>query len=294
MVGPERRCGNGYLFARIGRSRDDVAGRSGAYLARCVECGDQPLFCYNPADRPSSAVDVVNALETSLVADAPKQPRRRSFWASVGAVVIFLSLAAVLSRSLVRKDVPRHPAAADRIVVLPPRVDDTTLTLFADGLTDAIRAGLSQYGGADGVLGVLPASEVRRGQVDAPSIARDKFGARYAVETALQSQGDKLRLTMAVIDTRSMAPKESSFVDGTRSNALAFQDSALERLAGMLNAGVQPKYASELNRMNSLNPGAYEFYLQAKGYLKRNDRPGDIDAAIGVAQKALDRDPKNA
>ena len=42
--------------------------------------------------------------------------------------------------------------------------------------------------------------------------------------------------------------------------------------------------------MIPLNPGAYEFYLQAKGYLKRNDLPGNIDSAIQVAHAALRQD----
>ena len=174
---------------------------------------------------------------------SPSRPKRGRRWAWLGLAFAAVSLGVVLSRFPTREEIQ---PAGERIAVLPFRVDNADLTLFADGLTDAITSRLAQYGGSDHPLPVLPASELRRGQIDAPSVARAKFGVRYAVESAIQSQDDRLRLTMTIIDTATMQQKESALLEGVRKNALALQDEAVMRLATMLNAGVQPKYAGEL------------------------------------------------
>ena len=41
-------------------------------------------------------------------------------------------------------------------------------------------------------------------------------------------------------------------------------------------------------------PGAYDFYLQALGYLQDYDRPENIDTAIGMFRHVLEMDPNNA
>src|SRR5204863_4713499 len=41
-------------------------------------------------------------------------------------------------------------------------------------------------------------------------------------------------------------------------------------------------------------PGAYDFYLQALGYLQDFDRPEDIDTAIGMFRHVLEIDPNYA
>ena len=97
-----------------------------------------------------------------------------------------------------------------------------------------------------------------------------------------------------VIDAVELRQKESAFVDGVRANALALQDAAVIQLVNMLNVEIQPKHARELNRLRTLDPGDYDFYLQAKGYLKRSDQLSNIEYAIVVLDKALRLDPDYA
>ena len=77
------------------------------------------------------------------------------------------------------------------------------------------------------------------------------------VEASLHTAGDRVRLTLNVIDAVELRQKESAFVDGVRGNALALQDAAVVQLVNMLDVEIQPKHARDLNRLNPLVPGAY-------------------------------------
>jgi tetratricopeptide (TPR) repeat protein len=58
----------------------------------------------------------------------------------------------------------------------------------------------------------------------------------------------------------------------------------------MLKVRVKPEAHRALAVGLPANPGAYEFYIQGRGYLQRYDLIENLDSAIDVFQQALDRD----
>ena len=247
----------------------------------------------DPKARPQSVPDVVQALEGRRFPGS-RTARARHWPSAIAALCIAVALLFAFFRyPITREDSP--PAAVEhRVALLPVRVDHPVLSMFAEGLTDAITTRLAQYEPHSGRLFIVPASELRRERVQSASTAKAKFGVRYAIEASLQAQDDRVRLAINVIDTATLHHKESTFIDGSVKRALELQDAAVVKLANMLDMRVQPKHAGELNAASPLNPGAYEFYLQAKGYLKRNDRLQDVESAISVLHNALELDPEYA
>ncbi|MCC6586065.1 MAG: tetratricopeptide repeat protein [Bryobacterales bacterium] len=248
-----------------------------------------------PDARPASPADAISALDmpSSNPGMVPSQ-RRSRLWAV--AVALFLVLCAALlfwiSRLSVRD--PGPAGATTSVAVLAFRAGEPDLQIFADGLMDVIAQRLAQYEDANRALLVAPASEVRRANVVSATDARTKLGANLVVEGTLHAQQDRLRLTMSVIDTSTMRQVNSAIVEGKRSMALSVQDEAVLKLVRALDLRVRPDLAADLNRVNPLSPGAYEFFLQAKGYLQRNDRLTDIDSAIELLNRAISLDPSNA
>ncbi|MBI3678986.1 MAG: tetratricopeptide repeat protein [Acidobacteria bacterium] len=165
------------------------------------------------------------------------------------------------------------------------------LRVFADGLMDTITRRLSQYEGPESSLLVVPASEVRQQDARSARDAAKKFGATAVVEGSLQGQGDRVRLLLTLVDTREMRQKETMIVEEKRANALALQDAAVSKLANALSLRVQPRHARDLS---PVAPGAYEFYLQARGYLQRSDKLANIENAIGLFRRALEMDERYA
>ena len=148
------------------------------------------------------------------------------------------------------------------VAVLPFSVpgDNPELRAFADGLMESLTSGLSQYEGLNKNLLVVPASEVRRRQVATAADALSKFNANYVVKSTLETQGERVRLQLVLIDTEQMRQLETARVEESRSKALNLQDGALARLGNLLDLAVRPEHASD---QPSLAPGAHEFYLQA-------------------------------
>ncbi|MGH9718925.1 MAG: tetratricopeptide repeat protein, partial [Bryobacteraceae bacterium] len=168
------------------------------------------------------------------------------------------------------------------------------LRVFAAGLMETITGRLSQFEDSKSPLLVVPASEVRSQDAKTAADAKNKFRVTSVVEGTVQGQGDRIRLTLTLINADEMRQVETIVLDDQRSNVLRLQDAAVTRLANVLNVRLQPKYAREQQEMSPIAPGAYEFYLQARGYLQRSDQLQSIESAITLLKRALELDPKYA
>ncbi len=256
-------------------------------ILRCLE--------REPSRRAASAAAVIEEIAGSGPGPGPFS-RRTSLLVAAGIFLAVLAAFFVGLRLTGRGDDPASKTA-QRVALLPLTVisDEPELRIFALGLMDTITGRLSQYdaNGTEPLL-VVPASEVRAQGAVTASDARAKFGATTAVEGSLQSQGDRVRLQLTLIDTQKKVQLETVSLEEPRGNALRLQDLAVVRLANALNAQLQARYASEQDEMSPIEPGAYEYYLQARGYLQRSDQKQSIESAVQLLNKALSLDPKFA
>lgn len=264
-----------------------VPGLPAAWESTILRC-----LAREAADRPGSTSEVIGLLSgeisTPVAGTAPAKLPRWLPWAAVFSLLL-VALFVLLPRLSWR---PEQTAANQHVVVLPFKVlgDDPALRVFADGLMESLTSRISQYEGPNARLLVVPASEVRLQGARSASDARTKFGAGTAVEGSLQSQGDRVRLLLTLIDVKQMRQSGSVVVEERRVNAVSLQDAAVTRLANALNLSVQPRLARELAEVSPVAPGAHEFYLQARGYLQRTDQLSSIESAITLARRALELD----
>ena len=254
-------------------------------ILRCLEA--------DPAHRPQASGEVVAALEgRATLPEAPPRskaaPRRTARWAAVGAAAIFLALSPWFSR------LPFSEGGRElRVAVLPFSVVDGDRG-FADGLMDTISKRLAQFESGTKKLDVMAPSAVFGAQVAGAMDARTKFGVNYAIEGDLRTQGDRLRLTFSLVDAVNGGQLRSSFVDGSLSNVMGFEDDAVMKLATLLELRVQPAHVGSYRAVGNRAPGAYKFYVQALGYLQRSDQIESLDLAIRLFQRALEEDSASA
>jgi tetratricopeptide (TPR) repeat protein/TolB-like protein len=249
-----------------------------------------------PEDRPQSAAEVAASLSD------PRPPRRKRYWARrnwmlAGALAVLLAGIPIGMRIAgLREAHDGLSSQTQHLAVLPLKVlgDDAALRVFAQGLAETITSRMSQFENRKAPLLVVPASEVRSQGATTAGEARQKFGVGEAVEGTLESEGDRLRLLLTLIDTATMRQVETIELHDQRGNSWRLQDSAVTRLANTLNVRLQPKYAREQQEMNQIAPGAYEYYLQARGYLQRNDQVQSRASAIALLNRAIELDPKFA
>ncbi len=211
-----------------------------------------------------------------------------------GLVVLLVPLFA-LWRSPLRQTI-FPPAGAPHVAVLPITAvgGDPELQVFADGLMEAVTMRLSQFERSDQQLLVVSPAEVRRREVASPAEALAMFGANYAVEGSLQSQGDRVRLVLTLVDTREMHLLDTTVIEERRSNSLNLQDGAVAKLATLLNLSVSPEHVQEYAEISPAAPGAHEYFLQGRGYLQRNDQLDQVESAITLFQRAIEMDDSYA
>jgi eukaryotic-like serine/threonine-protein kinase len=162
-------------------------------------------------------------------------------------------------------------------------------TALADGLMDSLAGRLSNLDVGNQSLWVVPNSEVRRRNINDPGDALKELGANLVVKGSVQRNGNIIRLTVNLIDTKNLRQVGSADVQDRGGDLSTLEDEAVSRLAQLMHIKVTAEMLK--NTGGSLNPAAYEDYLTALGYSQRFDKPGNLDLAIASLQKAIQTDP---
>jgi serine/threonine-protein kinase len=160
---------------------------------------------------------------------------------------------------------------------------------LTDGLMDSLAGRLSNLDVGNQSLWVVPNSEVRRRNIGDPGDALKQLGANLVVKGSVQRDGQDIRLTVNLIDTKNLRQVGSAMVEDPAGDLSTLEDEAVSRLAKLMNISVTADMLR--NTGGSLNPAAYEDYLTALGYTQRFDKPGNLDLAIASLQKAIQTDP---
>lgn len=275
---------------------------------------DQVLLrCLDPdvARRPRTVMDVVYSLEgTPLPAVEPSgkrqftvepaaSPAQNRRWLVLLWVVLLLAAAVAISswgfdwESLFGRSVAEAPSAAaatQRVAVLPFRTigNEASTQELAGGLMDLVTKGLSQYEGINAKLSVVPASEVRRGNVESPTAALKLLGANRSVEGTLQVDGDRVQLMLTLVDGVGLNQLETAIINGATDQLVELRKLAVGNLSTMLGLRMQP---GQLPSGTETSPGTEAWYGQGLSYLNRSYTPGHLQSAIDLFERAIQQDP---
>lgn len=160
---------------------------------------------------------------------------------------------------------------------------------LADGLMDSMAGRLSNLDVGNQSLWIVPNSEVRRRHVSDPGDALKQLGANLVVKGSVERDGNDIRLTVNLIDTKNLRQVGSAMVEDPAGDLSTLEDEAVSRLAKLMNISVSADMLR--NTGGSLKPAAYEDYLTALGYTQRFDKAGNLDLAATSLQKAIQTDP---
>lgn len=165
---------------------------------------------------------------------------------------------------------------------------------FSDGLSETITSQLSQFERFQRRLLVIPMSEVRKESVDTARAARTIFGATLALTGSVQREENTIRITVSLIDTKSLRIVRSMTVDHSLAESYLLQDRVASEAAGWLGLELSADMRRVLAAGQTRVASAYEAYVEGRGKLARSDLPGNLDAAIVHLQQALLKDPQYA
>jgi serine/threonine protein kinase/tetratricopeptide (TPR) repeat protein len=225
-------------------------------------------------------------------------PSKRNTWKTLAAIAVLVALiAACLLIPSVRQRVANLLSRSEsekHIAVLPfdNIGNDPANEPVAEGLMDTMAGKLSNLEVNNHSLWVVPASEVRRRNINDPSTALRDLGATLAVKGSVERDGQNVHLTANLIDTKSMRQIGSVTLENRSGDLSALQDETVAGLARLMDVPLRADGKGDPSE--SGKPAAYEQYLKAVGYMERYDKPGNLDHAIESLEEAVNVDPRFA
>ncbi len=232
---------------------------------------------------------------TPLAMAAPSPRRRRAVIAAVVPLALLVLL--VAGRWLWDRTANGRTGLTaterTRVAVLPLKSvgDDARDAYVAEGITEELIATLSQISG----LRVLARSAVRRyadTSAGSADIARD-LGVGTVLEGTVGRQGERLRIHLELIDSRTRESLWSDTYDEGLQDVLTVQREVARRVADKLQVRLLATEQAQLGRRMTPNANAYDFYLRGL-YESHQESRVATDSAIGLLERTTTADPQFA
>jgi adenylate cyclase len=195
---------------------------------------------------------------------------------------------------------PGGAHAATKAAVVKPTVavlpftnmsGDPEQEYFADGLTEDILTELSRRR----ELFVISRTStfVYKGHAANLREVAQKLGARYLVEGSVRKSGDRLRVSVQLIDTASDAHIWAERYDRKLDDIFSIQDEITSAIVATLPGRLEAAQQDQLTRLKPSSMAAYECVLSAKVLHHRSTRQDNAEA-LKLIDRALQLDPDYA
>jgi adenylate cyclase len=189
-------------------------------------------------------------------------------------------------------DDPR-PATKPSLVVLPfaNMSGDPEQEFFVDGLTEDIITELSRF--RELLVISRNSAFVHKGKaVKVRDIARE-FGVHYVVEGSVRKAGDRVRVTVQLIDAETDRHIWAERYDRKIEDIFAIQDEVTCAIVGTLPGRIEAAGHDRAKRKPPQSMAAYEYVLTGKILHHRSTREDNAEAQR-MLERAIALDPKYA
>ena len=160
---------------------------------------------------------------------------------------------------------------------------------LADGIVEAITAALSCIRSFF-VIARSSAFTYKGRATDARAIGRE-LGVAYLLEGSVQKVGNRLRITVQLIETEGGAHVWSSRYDGTVDEFFDLQDRITEQIAGALQPSIRLAEIERSRRRRPQDLGSYDFTMRAMPHVWALEKE-ESAKALELLEKALAVDPE--
>jgi len=248
------------------------------FLERAVE----RALAKRPEERFQTASAFAEALTSEIV--VARVGRRRWPWLAISGATVAL-LAAV---ALVLMSVLGGPAY-ERLAVLPPAnlMNDPEQEYFVAGMHNALISELQRAG----VVVIARQSMLQYENTQKPirEIAQE-LGVDALIQASVMRAGDSVEIEVSLVDGTTQQYVADPIV---RRSDLRDIERLYRGLTAAIATEIQlaltPQAEAHLASARPVDPQAYEDYLRGMFHVARL-MPGDLDAALGYFERALERD----
>jgi len=249
----------------------------------------------DPAGRYASTSDLARELETlrdrisetppatGEAALAPARPRTQwqPYLVLAAATLAAIFFGAWLLTS--RRGLTASPRLPEQkyLAVMPFRdlSGNPAGQLFSEGLAESLSARLARAAG----LQVMPSGNSSVRPVDLEKIARN-LGANLVLRGSVQRSGDRVRVVYTVVNADGSRQLAGDTISGDDSSMFDIEDQLATSVMRSLRVGDDPGSSSS-PRTGLETAVAQDRYLQAIGYLRRDENEASVDGAINLLKQ---------
>jgi tetratricopeptide (TPR) repeat protein len=269
----------------------------GAVIGRCLE--KEPARRYQRAGEVRAALEALEPSSATGIVSARADNTRLKpiYWVlGIAALAVLVGGAIWLGRKSSSKPDEGVTGASERMqvaVISPDSGSPAGEGAFDSGLVETLTSSLTELSGKH-PLAVIPASEMRAHHVQTLDAARQEFGVNYGLILNIQRASGQVRVNYSLVDAHSHQQLRGGTVTAGASDPFGLQDQVSARVAEILKLELQPQEKKSLQAHGTTEPAAYDFYLQGVGYLRDYDKPENVENAIAVFRRALEKDKEFA
>ncbi len=229
-------------------------------------------------------------------ADAEPRRSRSHVWIYLVVIAAALSLGLFFLERLTVPNEQRTSPNDKSIAVLPFEnlSEDRKNAYFTSGMQDEILTRLTKIG----ALKVISRTSTQKYQ-SAPDNLREigqQLGVANILEGSVQKVGEQVHINVQLIRAATDEHVWADSYDRELKNIFGVEREIAETVAGELKANLLPQEKTELARVPTTNPQAYDLYLRAK-YADQQYWNGEADSvkpALELYHKAVALDPNFA
>jgi serine/threonine-protein kinase len=261
-------------------------------IHRCLE--KEPARRYQSAGEVRAALEaLVPSTQTSAARPSTRSQSKLHASLTVAGVLLLFVVAFFALRvwySGKRGGAPPVPSRVLLGILALPSNSDAAQSAFENGLADTLNSRLGELSSSNR-FAVIPTAEMRDKHVTTVQAARQQFGVNLVLVLNVQRAADQARVNYALVDTNSLQQLRSGTITAAASDSFALQDRVFESVATAMQLQLAPQETQSLTAHGTLEPAAFDFYLQGRGYLQDYVKPENVENAIQVFNHALEKDP---
>ncbi len=186
------------------------------------------------------------------------------------------------------KEEEAAPVALDqrRIAVLPFAniSPDPSDEYFADGMTEELITTMSKISGLK-VIARTSVNHFKGSQKGISEIARE-LQAGSVLEGSVRRAGDRIRVTVQLVDSRSSEHTWAESYDRELTDVLAIQGDISKSVAETLRVKLLSHEDAKMRKKGAVNPEAYALYLRGR-HLWNQRTKSETSEAVGCFEEAV-------
>jgi len=168
---------------------------------------------------------------------------------------------------------------------------DPKVTALGEGLVESVAAKLAKLS-EDRAFEVVPPGTLQEKKVSTLTDAAHMFGANLGLTLTLEPESaDLIKVAYSLLSPQSGKPIASGSLTVPATDAFSAEQVISDGAVKALHLQLRPEEQAAMKYHGTDQPAAYQYYLQAQGYLLDSTKAENRDNAALMARAALKLDP---